>query len=81
VTAARATRIWLNAFGVGLALIGFVVIYLKSPSTYEETGGCSDCGEYLGRWWEPWLVVQMLAINLIGWIVGVAVGGRVRRAA
>jgi hypothetical protein len=53
LTCTRIARNRLNGLGLALALGLFVLIYLRSPSTYEETRGCSDCGEYLGRWWNP----------------------------
>jgi hypothetical protein len=65
--------------GFVLALIVFMLAYLAAPTTYEETGGCPDCGEYLGRWWEPWLVAYSLVLNLLGWMMGVAAGRRLRR--
>jgi hypothetical protein len=68
----------------GLVLVlGFVlVVYLRSPIDYaHDRNGCSDCGEYLGRWWEPGLVVFLAVVGYILWNLGVVSGVMLRTGA
>ncbi|MEK6274210.1 MAG: hypothetical protein AABM30_02605 [Actinomycetota bacterium] len=65
----------LVGLGVAAAVVLLVVSYLVAPTS---PGGCSDCGEYFGRWWEPALTVFFLVLLLVAWAVGLAVGAGLR---
>jgi hypothetical protein len=68
--------------GLVLALALVFVVYLRSPLDYaHDRSGCSDCGEYLGRWWEPALVVFIAAVGYLCWIIGVTIGVMIRAGA
>lgn len=81
LVAAALTRIrwqrngrWLAATGPVLAA-GFVVLaYYRSPPSGAPYNGCSDCGNYLGRFWEPQFTVFLAAIGYGLWLLGVGVG-------
>jgi hypothetical protein len=61
------------------AAVAFVLWAYFSAPTDEPPEGCSDCGEWLGRWWEPGLVGIVLIFNLL--VCGVAAFlGRALRA-
>jgi hypothetical protein len=62
--------------GVALAAALFFAAYLLSP---REQGGCSDCTELWGRWWEPGLLLYWLTLLLAAWIAGVLIGRALRR--
>jgi hypothetical protein len=58
-----------------LLAFGFVVCsYYESPSSPAPYDGCSDCGNYLGHWWEPQVTVFLSAIGYGLWLVGVGAG-------
>ena len=63
------------ALGAVLALLYFPMAYAFAG---EEPGGCSDCGHYLGRWWEPWFVALIAAWNYVVWLAGLIVGAAAR---
>jgi hypothetical protein len=72
----------LMAAGLVLALGFVLVVYLRSPIDYShDPNGCSDCGEYLSRWWEPALVVFVALVGYIFWSLGVIFGLVVRTGA
>jgi uncharacterized ion transporter superfamily protein YfcC len=71
-------RLGVLGVGVALALLWIVAVYLRAPTSAEEAQ-CSDCGEYLGRWWEPWLVAMFAVFGLVMWLVGGMTGQAVRR--
>lgn len=77
---------WRRAYiplvlGVVLAVVFVLVVYLRAPVDYaHDRSGCSDCGEYLGRWWEPGLVVFVVFVAYVCWSLGVF-GGLVLRTA
>ena len=48
--------------------------YLVAPAD-SEGSGCSDCGYYLGKYWEPWLIVILAVLGLLLFLVGAVVGG------
>lgn len=62
---------WMAVAGTLLAS-GFVVwSYYESPPSGAPYDGCSDCGNHLGRWWEPGFTV-FLAVSGYGlWLLGV----------
>lgn len=74
----RGAQVALGGVGLALAVALFVAAYLRAPSGGPPEG-CSDCGEYLGRWWEPWVVVTLLLANLVGWLAGMFAGTMVRQ--
>jgi hypothetical protein len=65
---------------IGLVLAcGFVVVsYYKSPLSSAPYNGCSDCGNYLGHFWEPEFTLFLAAIGYTVWLLGVgaAISGR-----
>jgi hypothetical protein len=71
-------RLGLLGVGVAIAVAYIVAAYLGSPTSAEEAD-CSDCGEYLGRWWEPWLVAMFTVFGFVMWLVGAMTGQVVRR--
>ena len=75
---ARAGLLVLLGFVLLAAFFGFV--WLTAPASPEEAHySCSDCGMWLGRWREGWLVLYLGGLVLAGWCLGV-VGGAVARA-
>ena len=70
---------WVVGVGLVGGLVWFVVVVLTAssdPNHYPQD--CSDCSYVWGRWWEPPLVVSVLAINLAAWIIGATVGRLIR---
>ena len=68
------------AIGLLLGFAFFLAAYLGSPTDPEGAG--SDAGEFLGRWWEPFLVGFFIVLAWIGWVAGAGIGrglGRLRR--
>ena len=54
--------------------VGFLLVllaYLQAPRIYD---GCSDCEQYLGRWWEPVFVGFIVAVGFVTYLVGIGVG-------
>src|SRR5712691_5644839 len=77
----RSWRRWVPLLGLGVVLAcGFVVYayFSAAPDYARDRNGCSDCGEYLGRWWEPSLVAFFAVGGYLAWVVGLAVGALVR---
>src|SRR5437763_12679068 len=76
---ARNIRRLAAIAGVGLVLAAvFVfVVYLRSPTAHAPHG-CSDCGLYLGRWWEPGVILVVVVFGLAGWLGGAGVGATAR---
>ncbi len=66
----------LVGLGVAAAVVFLVVSYLTAPTSNPED--CSDCGEYLGRWWEAGFAVFFLSLLLVTWAVGLAFGAGLR---
>jgi hypothetical protein len=71
----RTKRVALAGFL--LALVWLVVGYLASPT---EPGHCSDCREFLGRWWEPELALFVTGLAFAAWLAGVGLGAAIRRS-
>ena len=55
----------LAATGVVLAAVFVLVVYLRAPTAHAPQG-CSDCGLYLGRWWEPDVTLVVVIFGLAG---------------
>jgi hypothetical protein len=71
----RVTLFLAGGFAVAGAL--FLWGFVSAPTDgYPE--GCSDCSEWLGRYWEPGLVIFFSLLNLAGWFVGSLTGLAVR---
>ena len=66
------------ASGVVLAAAFALVAYFRAPRAHAPHG-CSDCGLYLGRWWEPGVILAVAVFGLVGWVIGVGLGATVRR--
>lgn len=64
--------------GLVLAAVFVLVVYLRAPTAHAPHG-CSDCGLYLGRWWEPGVIVVVVSFGLGGWVAGTTVGATARR--
>ncbi len=77
---ARSFRKLAALAGTGLLLAAafVLVVYLRAPPAHGPHG-CSDCGLYLGRWWEPGVVLVVAVFGLGGWIGGAAAGALARR--
>jgi hypothetical protein len=70
----------LLVVGVVLAAVYFGFVWLVSPASADEAGNsCSDCGQWLGRFWEGGLVLFLLSFDLVGWWAGVLAGAALRR--
>ena len=65
--------------GIAVPLAVFVAAFLSAD---DERGQCSDCGLYLGRYWEPWVVVFVAILySLVYWsavLVGKGIRNRTR---
>lgn len=70
----------LLALGVALAFALVLFAYLSAPTDSRESN-CSDCGMYLGRWWEPWFVGFIAVANLLAWAAAVIVAASLRTIA
>jgi hypothetical protein len=66
--------LWMVVAGLVLA-VGFVLLqYFESPLSSAPYNGCSDCGNYLGRFWEPQLTIFLAVIGYGLWLLGVGAG-------
>jgi hypothetical protein len=64
----------LVAVGALLAASVFAYAWLRAPhSAQDADSSCSDCAQWLGRWWEGWLVLFFGTLNWIGWTIGVVI--------
>ena len=76
---ALLARGWVRTvalLGVGLLIgLAFVLhVYLSAPIDFaHDLSGC-ECEQYLGRWWDPSLVLSLVAVGLAVWTVGIGVG-------
>ena len=67
----------LAFLGVALGLAWLVAGYfLSTPS--DQPRDCSDCSDYLGRWWEPGLALFVVGLASTAWVLGVLVGRSIR---
>jgi len=66
------------ASGAVLAAVFVLVAYLRAPRAHAPHG-CSDCGLYLGRWWEPGVILVVAIFGVIGWATGAGIGATARR--
>lgn len=65
---------WMVVTGLVLA-VGYVVsAYYQSPSSSAPFDGCSDCGDYLGRFWEPEFTIFVAVVGYGFWLLGVGTG-------
>jgi hypothetical protein len=82
VGAAVARGRWTTAaaagLGVGLAFGVVLWAYYSAPPSSAPYNGCSDCGNYLGRWWEPNFVMFLLVVGYFFWVLGIGAGAGVR---
>ena len=67
----------LIALGLFLPLLAVVASYLVAPANARGSD-CSDCGQYVGRYWEPWTAAFLGVMALVAWIVGIGVARAVR---
>lgn len=78
-TSSRRVVILLVA-GIALAAASFGLAWLLSPASADEAGtSCSDCSQWLGRYWEGGLLLFLLGFDLVGWWIGVLAGAALRR--
>ena len=62
---------WMAAMGL-VPAIGYVVLaYYQSPPSSAPYNGCSDCGNYLGRFWEPEFTAFLVVVWYGLWLLGV----------
>jgi len=72
----RRGRHFYALIALGL-LLGFGLLlyaYLVAPPDYSQSNGCSDCEEYLGRWWEPVFVLYLAIIANVAYLAGAGLG-------
>jgi hypothetical protein len=62
--------------GIAVPLAVFVAAFLSAD---DERGQCSDCGLYLGRYWEPWIVAFAAVLYALVYASAVLVGKGIRR--
>jgi amino acid permease len=67
----------LLALGILLGFGLLLYAYLVAPPDYSQTNGCSDCEEYLGRWWEPVFVFYIAIFANLAYLVGIGLGALV----
>ena len=68
----------LVLLGFSLSLVWFVLAYFMATPGDEPRPNCSDCGVYLGRWWEPGFAIFVIGTNLVAWMVGLLTGFAIR---
>jgi hypothetical protein len=56
--------------GVLLGIAFFLAGYFSAPPSSAPYNGCSDCENFLGRWWEPRFTGILDLIGFFGWLVG-----------
>jgi hypothetical protein len=74
----RWSTVAVAAIGV---VLGFGIVlheYLSSPLSSAPYNGCSDCENYLGRWWQPSWTIPIVLIAYIFWLFGIGAGVWVR---
>ena len=67
------------ALGVGLGFGLVLWAYYSAPLSSAPYNGCSDCENYLGRWWEPNFVIFIVVIGYFFWLLGIGAGVGLRR--
>jgi hypothetical protein len=67
------------ALGAGLGFGIVLWVYYSAPLSSAPYNGCSDCENYLGRWWEPNFVIFIVVIGYFFWLLGIGAGVGVRR--
>jgi hypothetical protein len=83
VPAIVSTLVMLIAFGRGrgraafltlifAALVSVYVIAYATADRTAEHSSCSDCTQFLGRYWEPDLVTFLALIAVVGAAAGAA---------
>lgn len=82
IGAAFARGYWSTAAAAALGVgLGFGVVlwaYYSAPLSSAPYNGCSDCGNYLGRWWEPNFVIFFVVIGYFFWLLGIGAGVVIR---
>jgi hypothetical protein len=83
VGAAFARAYWSTAAAAALGLgLGFGLVlwaYYSAPLRSAPYNGCSDCENYLGRWWEPNFVIFLVVVGYFFWLLGIGAGIGIRR--
>jgi hypothetical protein len=73
---------WSTAAAAALGFaLGFGIVlqaYYSAPPSSAPYNGCSDCENYLGRWWEPTFVIFIVVIGYLFWLLGIGAGAWVR---
>ena len=67
------------AFGIALGFGLVLWAYYSAPPSSAPYNGCSDCENYLGRWWEPNFVIFIVVIGYLFWLFGIGAVVWVRR--
>lgn len=65
---------WMAAIGLLVPCGVMVDAWLTSPLSSAPYNGCSDCGNYLGHWWEPWFALFFGIFGYGVWLAGVGLG-------
>jgi len=68
----------LVLLGLGLGVAWLVVGYFSATPSGQPRD-CSDCSDYLGRWWEPGFAVFVIGLTSFAWVFGALVGASIRR--
>jgi hypothetical protein len=77
----RRSIVALVLVGAAIAFGFFAYAWLEAPRNSEDADySCSDCGQWLGRYWEGWIVLFFAVVNWIGWTLGVLAAAAMRRA-
>jgi hypothetical protein len=69
----------LASAGICLGLAWLILGYLASTPS-DKPRDCSDCVDYLGRWWEPGFALFVIGLAALAWVSGVLVGTGIRPA-
>lgn len=77
---ARGARGILAVAGVGLALAAAFIVFawLKAPAD-RSPFGCSDCGRFGRRYWDPAAVFVVVIFGFVSWMAGTGAGAAVRQ--
>jgi protein-S-isoprenylcysteine O-methyltransferase Ste14 len=62
------------ALGVGLGFGVVLWAYYAAPPGGAPYNGCSDCENFLGRWWEPNFTILLVVIGYLFWLLGIGAG-------
>ena len=70
----RLSTAAVAALGVGLGFGLVLYAYYSSPPSSAPYNCCSDCENFLGRWWEPNFAIFFVVIGYLYWLFGIGAG-------